>query len=106
MMISNDDFIRTTEKRHEEVVQKIFQKVYEQGDIYLSEYQGWYCTPCETLFTERQLVDGKCPDCGREVELIKEESYFFNMAKYAPRLLAYIDAHPDFIQPESRRMKW
>ncbi len=103
MMITNDDFIRTTEKRHEEVVQEIFNKVYEKGDIYLSEYQGWYCTPCETLFTERQLEDGKCPDCGREVELVKEESYFFNMAKYAPRLLDYIEGNPDFIQPESRR---
>ncbi len=103
LMISNTDFIRTTEERHQAVVQKIFQKVYDQGDIFMSEYQGWYCSPCETYFTERQLVEGKCPDCGREVELLKEESYFFNMAKYAPRLLAYIDAHPDFIQPESRR---
>lgn len=103
LMISNTDFIRTTEERHEKVVQKIFQKVYDQGDIFMSEYQGWYCSPCETYFTERQLVDGKCPDCGRDVELLSEESYFFNMAKYAPRLLEYIDAHPDFIQPESRR---
>ena len=103
LLISNTDFIRTTEERHEKVVQKIFQKVYDQGDIFMSEYQGWYCSPCETYFTERQLVDGKCPDCGREVELLKEESYFFNMAKYAPRLLEYIDSHPDFIQPESRR---
>ncbi|HPF20513.1 MAG TPA: methionine--tRNA ligase [Syntrophomonas sp.] len=103
LMISNTDFIRTTEERHEKVVQKIFRKVYEQGDIFMSEYQGWYCSPCETYFTERQLVEGKCPDCGREVELLKEESYFFNMAKYAPRLLEHIDTHPDFIQPESRR---
>lgn len=103
MLVTNSDFIRTTEKRHEEVVQKIFQKVYEQGDIYLSEYEGWYCTPCETFFTERQLIEGKCPDCGREVELLKEESYFFNMAKYAPRLLEHIETHPDFILPESRR---
>lgn len=103
LMISNTDFIRTTEERHEKVVQKIFQKVYDQGDIFISEYQGWYCSPCETYFTERQLVEGKCPDCGRQVELLKEESYFFNMAKYAPRLLEYIDTHPDFIQPESRR---
>lgn len=103
LLITNDDFIRTTEPRHEKVVQRLFQKVYDQGDIYMSEYQGWYCTPCETLFTERQLEDGKCPDCGREVELIKEESYFFNMAKYAPRLLEHIDRHPDFIQPESRK---
>lgn len=101
--VSNNDFIRTTEARHEEVVQKLFQKVYDQGDIFLSEYKGWYCTPCETLFTERQLVDGKCPDCGREVELVSEKSYFFNMAKYAPRLMEHIESHPDFIQPESRR---
>ncbi len=103
MLISHTDFIRTTEKRHEEVVQKIFARVYEQGDIFISEYEGWYCSPCETFFTERQLAAGKCPDCGREVELLKEESYFFNLAKYAPRLLEHIDAHPDFIQPESRR---
>lgn len=103
MLISNTDFIRTTEPRHEKVVQKIFKKIYDQGDIFISEYQGWYCSPCETYFTERQLEEGKCPDCGREVELLKEESYFFNIAKYAPRLLAHIDANPDFIQPESRR---
>lgn len=103
MLITNTDFIRTTDARHEKLVQKIFQKVYDQGDIFISEYQGWYCNPCETYFTERQLVDGKCPDCGREVELLKEESYFFNMAKYAPRLLDYIAANPEFIQPESRR---
>ncbi len=103
MLITNNDFIRTTEKRHEDVVQKIFQKVYDQGDIYLSEYEGWYCTPCETFFTERQLTDGKCPDCGRDVELLKEESYFFNMAKYAPKLLEHIEKHPEFILPESRR---
>ena len=103
LLISNNDFIRTTESRHEEVVKNLFQKVYEQGDIYISEYEGWYCTPCETFFTERQLDEGKCPDCGRSVEKLKEESYFFNMAKYAPRLLEHIDQHPDFIQPESRR---
>jgi len=103
LQITNTDFIRTTEKRQEEVVKKIFERVYEQGDIYLSQYEGWYCSPCETFFTERQLEDGKCPDCGREVELLKEESYFFNMAKYAPRLLEHIASHPDFIQPESRR---
>ncbi|MGE5390676.1 MAG: methionine--tRNA ligase [Deltaproteobacteria bacterium] len=103
LLITNDDFIRTTEQRHEKVVQALFQKVYDQGDIYMAEYQGWYCTPCETLFTERQLEDGKCPDCGREVELVKEESYFFNMAKYADRLLDHIERNPDFIQPESRR---
>lgn len=103
MLITHNDFIRTTEKRHEDVVQKIFQKVFDQGDIFLSQYEGWYCTPCETFFTERQLADGNCPDCGRAVELLQEESYFFNMAKYAPRLLKYIDEHPEFIQPESRR---
>lgn len=103
MLITHNDFIRTTEPRHEEVVQKIFRKVFDQGDIYLSQYEGWYCTPCETFFTERQLTDGKCPDCGRDVELLQEESYFFNMGKYAPRLLEHIENHPDFIQPESRR---
>lgn len=103
LMISNNDFIRTTDQRHEEVVQKFFQRVYDNGDIYISEYEGWYCTPCETFFTERQLVEGKCPDCGRDVEKLKEESYFFKMSKYADQLLEHIDAHPDFIQPESRR---
>ncbi len=103
LLISNNDFIRTTEERHEAVVQKIFQKVYDQGDIFISDYEGWYCTPCETFFTARQLVEGKCPDCGREVELVKEESYFFKMAKYADRLLEHIENHPEFIQPESRR---
>lgn len=103
LLISNDGFIRTTEKRQEEVVQKIFEQVYQQGDIFLSEYEGWYCSPCETFFTERQLIEGNCPDCGREAELLKEESYFFNMAKYAPRLLEHIETHPDFIQPDSRR---
>lgn len=103
MLITHDDFIRTTEKRHEEVVQQIFKKVFDQGDIFISQYKGWYCTPCETFFTERQLVDGKCPDCGRDVEMLAEESYFFNMSKYAGRLLDHIAAHPDFIQPESRK---
>ncbi|MDO4539607.1 MAG: methionine--tRNA ligase [Syntrophomonadaceae bacterium] len=103
LLISNTDFIRTTEKRHQEVVQKIFTTVYEKGDIYKSEYEGWYCTPCETYFTARQLDEGKCPDCGREVELLKEESYFFKMGKYAQQLLDHIEAHPDFIKPESRR---
>ena len=102
-LISNTDFIRTTEPRHQKVVQELFQKVYDKGDIYKSEYSGWYCTPCETFFTERQLVDGKCPDCGREVELLKEESYFFRLGNYAQRLLDHIESHPDFIQPESRR---
>ena len=87
LLISNTDFIRTTEPRQKEVVQKIFNRVYEQGDIVLSEYEGWYCSPCETFFTERQLAEGRCPDCGRDVEMLKEASYFFKMSKYAPRLL-------------------
>lgn len=103
LLITNTDFIRTTEGRHQQVVQKLFQQVYDQGDIYISEYEGWYCLPCETFFTERQLVDGKCPDCEREVQLLKEESYFFKMAKYADRLLEHINNHSEFIQPESRR---
>ena len=82
MKISNDDFIRTTEPRHTKVVEKVFTQLQENGDIYLGKYNGWYCTPCETFFTEFQLVDGKCPDCGREVEKMSEESYFFNMKKY------------------------
>lgn len=103
LLITNDDFIRTTEPRHMETVQKIFQKIYEKGDIYKSEYEGKYCTPCETFFTERQLVDGNCPDCGRPVETIQEESYFFKMSKYQDRLLEHIEKNPDFIQPVSRR---
>ncbi|GAW91622.1 methionine--tRNA ligase [Calderihabitans maritimus] len=101
--ISNDDFIRTTEERHKKVVQAIFKKIYDQGDIYKSEYEGWYCTPCETFWLERQLKEGNCPDCGRPVELLKEESYFFRMSKYADRLLQHIEENPDFIQPETRR---
>ncbi|EAX48048.1 methionyl-tRNA synthetase [Thermosinus carboxydivorans Nor1] len=101
--ISNDDFIRTTETRHKEVVQSIFQKIYDQGDIYKATYEGQYCTPCETFWLERQLVDGKCPDCGRPVELVQEESYFFRLSKYQDRLLQYIEENPDFIQPASRR---
>ncbi len=103
LLISNDDFIRTTQPRHMEVVQKIFKAIYEKGDIYKSEYEGHYCTPCETFFTERQLVDGNCPDCGRPTEVIKEESYFFKMSKYQDQLLQYIEDHPDFIQPATRR---
>jgi len=104
LLISNDDFIRTTDPRHQQVVQNIFRKIYDQGDIYLSTYEGWYCTPCETFFTERQVGAEKiCPDCGRPVELVKEESYFFKMSKYADRLLRHIEEHPDFIQPVSRR---
>ena len=85
--ISNDDFIRTTEERHKEIVQKIFDQLVKQGDIYLDEYEGWYCTPCESFFTDRQLVEGNCPDCGRPVEKVREESYFFKMSKYADRLV-------------------
>ena len=101
--ITNDRFIRTTDKQHEEVVQKIFKKLYDQGDIYKSEYEGWYCTPCEAFWTEHQLKDGKCPDCEREVELTKEESYFFRLSKYQDRLIQWIEENPDFIQPVSRQ---
>ncbi|WP_019244523.1 MULTISPECIES: methionine--tRNA ligase [Bacillus] len=101
--ISYDDFIRTTEKRHKDVVEKIFQQLVEQGDIYLDEYEGWYCTPCESFFTERQIENGNCPDCGRPVEKVKEESYFFKMSKYVDRLLKFYEENPDFIQPESRK---
>jgi methionyl-tRNA synthetase len=101
--ISYDDFIRTTESRHKAAVEKIFARLLEQGDIYLDQYEGWYCTPCESFFLERQLENGNCPDCNRAVERVKEESYFFRMSKYADRLLAYYEANPDFIQPESRK---
>ena len=101
--ISYDDFIRTTEKRHEKVVQKIFRKLYDQGDIYKGEYEGWYCTSCEAFWAERQLKEGKCPDCGKVVELVREESYFFKLSKYQSRLTQYIEEHPDFIQPPSRQ---
>ncbi|MFE5320000.1 methionine--tRNA ligase [Paenibacillus sp. NPDC056579] len=101
--ISYDDFIRTTEPRHTLSVEKIFARLIEQDDIYLGTYEGWYCTPCESFFPENKLVDGHCPDCGRPVELIKEESYFFRMSKYADRLLKYYEDNPDFIQPESRK---
>jgi methionyl-tRNA synthetase len=101
--IKYDDFIRTTEPRHKEVVEKIFKQLVDQGDIYLGEYEGWYCTPCESFYTETQLVDGNCPDCGRPVEKVKEESYFFKMSKYADRLLKYYEDNPTFIQPESRK---
>ncbi|MEH7118906.1 methionine--tRNA ligase [Neobacillus vireti] len=101
--ISYDDFIRTTEDRHKLVVEKIFAKLLEQGDIYLDQYEGWYCTPCESFFTDRQLVEGNCPDCGRPVEKVKEESYFFRMSKYVDRLLQYYEENPEFIQPESRK---
>ena len=101
--ISHDDFIRTTESRHHEVVQAIFQKIFDQGDIYKAAYEGWYCTPCETFWLERQLTEGNCPDCGRPVERVQEESYFFRMSKYQDRLLKHIEDHPEFIQPISRR---
>ncbi|PTM54837.1 methionine--tRNA ligase [Desmospora activa] len=101
--ISYDDFIRTTEPRHKRVVQNLFQRLLDQGDIYLDEYEGWYCTPCESFWTERQLKDGNCPDCGRPVEKVREESYFFRMNKYADRLLQYYEENPEFIQPESRK---
>ncbi|HBE80061.1 MAG TPA: methionine--tRNA ligase [Firmicutes bacterium] len=103
LQISNDDFIRTTEKRHEKAVQAIFEQLYRQGDIYKSEYEGWYCTPCEAFWTERQLKEGKCPDCGRDVELVKEESYFLRVSKYADRLIKHIEENPEFIQPVSRK---
>ena len=98
-----DKFIRTTDKEHCDTVRKIFRRFYEQGDIYKGHYEGWYCTPCESFWTESQLVDGKCPDCGREVKKAQEEAYFFNMNKYADRLIEYIETHPDFIQPVSRK---
>lgn len=101
--ISNDDFIRTTQKRHYKVVQEVFNRIYAKGDIYKGEYKGLYCTPCESFWLERQLVDGKCPDCGRPVKQVSEEAYFFKISKYADRLLTYIEGHPDFIQPVSRR---
>jgi len=103
MDINYDDFIRTTEDRHVKVVEDIFDRLMDQGDIYLGEYEGWYCTPCETFFTDTQLVDGKCPDCGREVKKMKEESYFFNMKKYQKRLEDFYRENPDFIAPESRK---
>ena len=103
MNTSYDKFIRTTDEEHEKQVQKIFKKLYDQGDIYKGEYEGMYCTPCESFFTESQLVDGKCPDCGREVQPAKEEAYFFKMSKYQGKLIDYINTHPEFIQPESRK---
>ena len=103
MNTTYDHFIRTTDDYHERAVAHIFKKLYEQGDIYKGHYEGWYCTPCESFFTDTQLVDGKCPDCGREVKKATEEAYFFRMSKYADRLMEHIDTHPEFIQPESRR---
>ena len=103
MNTSYDRFVRTTDKRHEEVVQKIFKKMYDKGDIYLGKYEGLYCTPCESFFTESQLVDGKCPDCGREVHKASEEAYFFKLSKYQDKLIEYYNANPKFIMPESRK---
>ena len=101
--ISYDKFIRTTDSYHEKAVQKIFKKLYDQGDIYLGSYEGLYCTPCESFWTESQLIDGKCPDCGRDVHLVKEESYFFKLSKYQDRIIKLYEEHPEFIQPESRK---
>ena len=103
MNIDFDYFVRTTDASHEKIVQDIFRKLYEQGDIYKGKYEWLYCTPCESFWTESQLVDGKCPDCGREVQKATEEAYFFNLQKYAPKLIEHIETHPEFIQPESRR---
>jgi methionyl-tRNA synthetase len=103
MDISYDKFIRTTDEYHKKSVQKLFKQLYDQGDIYKGAYEGWYCTPCESFWTETQAVDGKCPDCGRPVEKAKEEAYFLKMSKYADRLIEYIETHPEFIQPESRK---
>ncbi|MBP3597248.1 MAG: methionine--tRNA ligase [Clostridia bacterium] len=103
MEIEYDDFIRTTDERHEKAVAKIVEKFLENEDIYLGKYEGWYCMPCETYFTETQLVDGKCPDCGREVKKMQEDSYFFNMKKYQERLVKHYDEHPDFVLPEFRK---
>ena len=101
--ISYDKFIRTTDKEHVECVQKIFEKLYNQGDIYKGEYKGLYCTPCESFWTETQLVDGKCPDCGRDVNEVSEEAYFFKLSKYQDRLVKFYEEHPTFIEPESRK---
>lgn len=104
LLISYDDFLRTTEPRHQKIVQQVFQKIHDKGDIYKAEYEGWYCTPCETFFTERQIGEERlCPDCQRPVEVVKEESYFFKMSRYQGRLLQHIEENPDFIQPVSRR---
>lgn len=103
MNVSYDKFVRTTDACHEKQIQKIFRKFYEQGDIYKGAYEGWYCKPCESFWTESQLADGKCPDCGRPVEKAHEEAYFFKMSKYAPKLIEYINTHPDFIAPVSRK---
>ncbi|NQS75714.1 MAG: methionine--tRNA ligase [Peptococcaceae bacterium] len=101
--VNYNDFIRTTEERHKKVVSTVFQRLYDQGDIYKANYEGWYCTPCEAFWAESRLEEGNCPDCGRSVELLQEENYFFKMSKYAERLLQHIEKHPEFIQPISRR---
>ena len=101
--ISNDRFIRTTDDYHVKAVQKIFKELYDRGEIYKGKYEGWYCTPCESFWTETQLKDGKCPDCGREVKWAEEEAYFFKLGNYADRLLKLYEDQPDFIQPESRK---
>ena len=103
MDISNDRYIRTTDDYHVKAVQKIFKTLYDKGEIYKGNYEGWYCTPCESFWTETQLTDGKCPDCGREVKLTKEEAYFFKLSKYADKLLKLYAEHPEFLEPESRR---
>ena len=103
MDVDYNDFIRTSDERHVKAVQKIFRQLYEQGDIYKGSYEGWYCTPCESFFTELQLKDGNCPDCGRPVEKTCEEAYFFKLSKYQDWLIQYIEEHPDFIQPASRK---
>ena len=103
MNTSYDKFIRTTDSYHEKQVQAMFKKMYDQGDIYKGYYEGWYCTPCESFWTDSQLKDGCCPDCGRPVQKAKEEAYFFKMSKYADALMKYIEEHPEFIQPESRK---
>ncbi|MBQ5833570.1 MAG: methionine--tRNA ligase, partial [Clostridia bacterium] len=103
MNVDYDHFIRTTDDYHEAAVKKMFTRFYNQGDIYKSRYEGWYCVPCESFFTDTQAAEGKCPDCGREVQRASEEAYFFNMKKYADRLMEYIDTHPGFIEPESRK---
>ena len=101
--IKYDKFIRTTDDYHEKAVQKIFTRLYEQGDIYKSEYEGWYCTPCESFWTDKQLSEGKCPDCGREVELMRERSYFFRLSRYRDKLVELIENNPEFLQPKSRQ---
>ena len=101
--ISYDKFIRTTDEEHVKCVQKIFERLYKQGDIYKGEYKGLYCTPCESFWTETQLINGKCPDCGREVHEVSEEAYFFKLSKYQDRLVKYYEENPDFIEPESRK---